>query len=600
MIPQALISVSTSTQRVEAGTHSPPPARADRLIFEAKAFALRARRVVENLFHPVPRHERSNGGAAMPVAIAESRSSLWTSESNAEMAYQLGKVQNLRAAARRLDGLFIPSGDVFSFWRQVGRPSARAGFATGRMLREGCIVPSTGGGLCHLSNALYQTALAAGCEIVERHAHSRMVPGSAAALGQDATVAWNYVDLRFRPRVDMELRVELTRDELVVRLLGRTPLRVLEKLRPPSHAEHPASAANDCLSCGQTACRDNRRATAIVSAPGSSARTAYLLDENWPEFQRYVLKTRAAKDALFIPLDGAHWGLPRYTWPVRGLDDVHEAVWPTLVRAWRSRQLAAQGAAWQLALLDGAEALAESYGRRIPVPASHIVVAQALLPFLWRDGHLGGRTFSVLMTRLPIRSLERRLDEAAALHPQRASLKDFRAPRWVAEAEAEALAAASEIVTPHTAIAAEFGTRSRLLDWIGPRPVLAPAQTPPAFVIGFAGPVAARRGAYEVREAARQLGCRVIYSGADLEGPGFWRDVAVERAGPGWQWLTRISVLTSPAIVESRPSAALAALHAGVPVVATRACGLPSAAGLTLINEPLRLTETLHSPPCRT
>jgi hypothetical protein len=27
---------------------------------------------------------------------------------------------------------------------------------------------------------------------------------------------------------------------------------------------------------------------------------------------------------------------------------------------------------------------------------------QNLLPFLWRDGHLGGRTFDVLMTRLPI------------------------------------------------------------------------------------------------------------------------------------------------------------------------------------------------------
>lgn len=478
---------------------------------QAKVAAFRLNRIVGNLRHPVRRHGFSNGGVSMPVIIAESRTPLWTSEANAEVAFQLGKLQNLRTAARRLNGLFIPSGDVFSFWRQVGRPTARAGFATGRMLREGCVVPSTGSGLCQLSNALYQAALAAGCEIVERHADSRIVPGSSAAAGADATVAWNYVDLRFLPRVGMELRVELTRDELLVRLFGRTPLRVLEKLRPPRGAA--PHAASDCLACGQTSCPENRRAAAIVSAPGTRARSVFLLDENWPEFQRHLLKTRAAKDALFIPLDGAHWGQPRYAWPVRGLDDVHEAVWPTLVRAWRSRRLAAQGAARQLALLDGAEALAQSYGQQIPVEASHLVVAQSLLPFLWRDGHLGGRTFSVLMTRGPIGSLERRLDEAAAIHPQRTSLKDFRAPRWIAEAEAEALAGAAEIVTPHTAVAAEFGARARLLDWIGSRPALATVQPPAALVIGFAGPVVARRGAYEVREAAHLLGARVIYSG---------------------------------------------------------------------------------------
>jgi hypothetical protein len=61
-----------------------------------------------------------------------------------------------------------------------------------------------------LSNALYQVALDSGCEIVERHRHSRTVPGSATAAGRDATVAWNYVDLRFRPAVDMQLTVELT------------------------------------------------------------------------------------------------------------------------------------------------------------------------------------------------------------------------------------------------------------------------------------------------------------------------------------------------------------------------------------------------------
>ncbi len=32
----------------------------------------------------------------------------------------------------------------------------------------------------------YDAALTGGCEIVERHAHSRRLPGSVAALGRDA------------------------------------------------------------------------------------------------------------------------------------------------------------------------------------------------------------------------------------------------------------------------------------------------------------------------------------------------------------------------------------------------------------------------------
>ena len=80
------------------------------------------------------------------------------------------------------------------------------------------MIASVGGGLCQLSNALYDAALKAGCDIVERHAHSRRIEGSMAAQGRDATIFWNYVDLRFRPPVDCQLQVALDRDELKVTL----------------------------------------------------------------------------------------------------------------------------------------------------------------------------------------------------------------------------------------------------------------------------------------------------------------------------------------------------------------------------------------------
>ena len=149
----------------------------------------------------------------------------------AERGFQLGKIQNLRIACRALDGLVIPAGAVFSVWRHLGAPIAARGYVPGRMLKQGCMVPSIGGGLCQLSNALYDAALQAGCRIVERHSHSRIVPGSAAASGRDATLAWNYVDLRFAPDREMRLSARLDRESLVIRLLA--PAKTAEPLAPP-------------------------------------------------------------------------------------------------------------------------------------------------------------------------------------------------------------------------------------------------------------------------------------------------------------------------------------------------------------------------------
>src|SRR5205814_4627950 len=105
-------------------------------------------------------------------------SALWNGLAGVkEHALTAGKIHNLRLALRAIDGVEVKPGEVFSFWKQVGRTTRRRGFVEGRELREGCLVRSVGGGLCQLSNGLYEAALDAGLEIIERHAHSRIVPG---------------------------------------------------------------------------------------------------------------------------------------------------------------------------------------------------------------------------------------------------------------------------------------------------------------------------------------------------------------------------------------------------------------------------------------
>ena len=158
--------------------------------------------------------------------IARSVTPLWSDPSLSEQAMQLGKVHNLRRAAFRARRLVLAPGQVFSFWRQVGRATRARGFAPGRMLREGCMMPAIGGGLCQLSNALYDVALKAGCRILERHAHSFRFRVRPRPTGRDATVAWNYVDLRFATEHELFLSVRLTSRELTVSLRGGTPARV--------------------------------------------------------------------------------------------------------------------------------------------------------------------------------------------------------------------------------------------------------------------------------------------------------------------------------------------------------------------------------------
>jgi len=214
------------------------PTRFSSLVFGAKAVILRARRAVRNLVAGPPLLVKAEA-PGFPCLVAESRSSLWADDTLAERGFQLGKNQNLRIACRALDGLVIPAGTVFSVWRHLGAPIAARGYVPGRMLKQGCMVPSVGGGLCQLSNALYDVALQGGCRIVERHSHSRIVPGSAAAAGRDATLAWIYVDLRFAPEQELRLSARLDRDSLVIRLLAPATTAT----RPPAPVERGRGAA---------------------------------------------------------------------------------------------------------------------------------------------------------------------------------------------------------------------------------------------------------------------------------------------------------------------------------------------------------------------
>lgn len=214
------MSTWVASSTIDGGTLHARHAASGRLVFWLKSRLLIGRRMARafacgDLFRRYRKLANVPAGATL-IAVDEHR--LYSATDPRERDAELGKVQNLRVAADAVDGIILEPGETFSFWRAAGRPSRGKGYVTGRELRGGCMIPSVGGGICQLTNALSRVAHEAGMEIVERHSHTVHPPGFFIDDKTDATVFWNYIDLRFRSSVPVRIGARLTETTLAVRL----------------------------------------------------------------------------------------------------------------------------------------------------------------------------------------------------------------------------------------------------------------------------------------------------------------------------------------------------------------------------------------------
>jgi len=103
-----------------------------------------------------------------------------------------GRWRNIELACKGCNNTIVWPGKVFSFNEVVGPRTPERGFAVAPIIGG----RDFGGGVCQVSTTVYNAALKAGLPIVERHPHSKPVPYIAA--GKDATVAYNYADMKFK------------------------------------------------------------------------------------------------------------------------------------------------------------------------------------------------------------------------------------------------------------------------------------------------------------------------------------------------------------------------------------------------------------------
>jgi len=133
----------------------------------------------------------------------------------------LWEAYNVALAADRLAGTVVQPGEIFSQNRLLGPYTKERGYREGPMYAGNKIIPSEGGGVCKVASVLYNVAILANLEIIERHPHSLTVP--YVPPGQDATVVYGKYDFRFRNNTSSPIVIwaDTYNDTLYIAFYGR-------------------------------------------------------------------------------------------------------------------------------------------------------------------------------------------------------------------------------------------------------------------------------------------------------------------------------------------------------------------------------------------
>lgn len=132
-----------------------------------------------------------------------------------------GRTENIKIAVNSINNTVLMPGEEFSFNNSTGPRNAEAGYKEASVIVGGEFTVGIGGGVCQVSTTLYRAALKSDMEITSRQNHG--LPVSYVPMGQDATVAYGYIDLKFRNNKEYPVYIEgfVRGGEIHVRLYGK-------------------------------------------------------------------------------------------------------------------------------------------------------------------------------------------------------------------------------------------------------------------------------------------------------------------------------------------------------------------------------------------
>ncbi|MDQ8734002.1 VanW family protein [Paenibacillus sp. LHD-38] len=131
-----------------------------------------------------------------------------------------GRAHNVTVTAEALNDWELAPNEIFDYNKLIERAEELYDYREAPVILNGKLVPGIGGGICQVSSTLYNAALRAGLEIVERRNHS--LPVAYLPIGQDATYAGGAINFRFKNTTGKHLIIRTTVENrtLTVKLFG--------------------------------------------------------------------------------------------------------------------------------------------------------------------------------------------------------------------------------------------------------------------------------------------------------------------------------------------------------------------------------------------
>lgn len=163
-----------------------------------------------NIYYARVRAYRTCGDStyrgAWSSKVSTSMSNVYASYSTTYDSSNTNRSTNLRLACNAINGTILSNGSTFSFNGIVGERTAAKGYKEAIIYEGGQEVGGIGGGICQVATTLFNAALKANFQIVERHQHSLTV--HYVPLGYDAAIAWGSKNLRFKNNSGVSIKVQ--------------------------------------------------------------------------------------------------------------------------------------------------------------------------------------------------------------------------------------------------------------------------------------------------------------------------------------------------------------------------------------------------------
>jgi len=179
------------------------------------------------------------------------------------------RIQNIKNAVKKLNGILIKPGEIFSTLKYTGPFTLENGYLPELVIKGDKMKPEIGGGLCQLGTTLFRMAMNSGMEIVERRNHSLVISHYYDPVnhlpGTDATVYDPAPDFRFRNDTNNYVLIQTFMDtkteELVFTLWGTNSDGRFGSYTHPEvlrwlPAGEPKNIESDSLAPGEKKCQN--------------------------------------------------------------------------------------------------------------------------------------------------------------------------------------------------------------------------------------------------------------------------------------------------------------------------------------------------------